>query len=137
MTQNTLLKEVSRPAPALNFRAVFQARILVLQRRPLIIFVFLLVFVGSASSIEQPKTRIISLTPASTEILFALGLDREIIGVSSFCNWPEEAQHKEKVGSFSSPNIEKIITLKPDLAVITGMEQEHLKNILSKLGRIL
>ncbi|MFC1808439.1 ABC transporter substrate-binding protein [Candidatus Omnitrophota bacterium] len=86
-----------------------------------------------ASSATQPKTRIISLTPASTEILFALGLDKEIIGVSSYCNYPKEAQAKEKVGSFSSPNIEKIILLKPDLVILTGMEQAYLKSILSSL----
>ncbi|NQT95711.1 MAG: cobalamin-binding protein [Candidatus Omnitrophica bacterium] len=77
--------------------------------------------------------RIVSLTPASTEMLFALGLDDEIVGVSSYCNWPIAAKSKEKVGSFSNPNIEKIIMLEPDLVILTGMEQAHFKGILSKL----
>jgi iron complex transport system substrate-binding protein len=106
----------------------------ILNRVIIIASILFLVVTPCVNSIHQPKARIISLTPASTEILFALGLDKEIIGVSSFCNWPKEAQLKEKVGSFSSPNIEKIIILKPDLVVITGLEQEFLKNILSKLG---
>ena len=80
-----------------------------------------------------PKMRIISLTPATTEILFALGLDKEIVGVSSYCTWPAKARDKEKVGSFSNPNIEKIIMLKPDLVILTGMEQEYIKGILSRL----
>jgi iron complex transport system substrate-binding protein len=67
--------------------------------------------------------RYISLAPSTTEILFALGLDKEIVGVSSFCNYPEQAKHKERVGSFSQPNIEKIIALKPDYIFGTGLEQ--------------
>lgn len=86
-----------------------------------------------ATAGQLPKSRIISLTPASTEILFALGLDDSIIGVSSYCNWPAGAIEKEKVGSFSNPNIEKIIALSPDLVILTGMEQEYLKNILTRL----
>jgi iron complex transport system substrate-binding protein len=82
---------------------------------------------------EMPAQRIISLTPATTEILFALGLDDEIIAVSSYCTWPLQARDKAKVGSFSNPNIEKIITLKPDLILVTGMEQENLTSILSSL----
>ncbi|MDI6860699.1 MAG: helical backbone metal receptor [Caldisericia bacterium] len=62
---------------------------------------------------EKPK-RIISLAPSNTEILFALGLKDEIIGVTEFCNYPEEAKKKEKIGGFSNPNLEKIYSLKPD-----------------------
>jgi iron complex transport system substrate-binding protein len=80
-----------------------------------------------------PEMRIVSLTPATTEILFELGLDKEIVGVSSYCTWPDKAVDKEKVGSFSNPNIEKIIMLKPDLVILTGMEQEYIKDILSRL----
>ncbi len=80
-----------------------------------------------------PEMRIVSLTPATTEILFELGLDKEIVGVSSYCTWPDKAGDKEKVGSFSNPNIEKIIMLKPDLVILTGMEQEYIKDILSRL----
>ena len=81
-----------------------------------------------------PTMRIISLTPATTEILFELGLDKEIVGVSSYCTWPVKARAKERVGSFSNPNIEKIIMLKPDLVILTGMEQEHIKDIFSRLN---
>lgn len=97
--------------------------------------VFYLFFLFCPASAEQGQNkRIISLTPASTEILFALGLEDEIIGVSSYCDWPPQARRKESVGSFSNPNIEKIVSLKPDLVFLTGLEQERLKTILSKLG---
>ncbi len=69
------------------------------------------------------KPRYVSLAPSTTEILFALGFDEEVVGVSSYCNYPPRARSKESVGDFSSPNIEKIIYLKPDYVFCTGLEQ--------------
>ncbi len=62
---------------------------------------------------KKPE-RIISLAPSNTEILFSLGLNKEIIGVTDFCNYPEEAKKKERIGGFTTPNLEKIYSLKPD-----------------------
>jgi iron complex transport system substrate-binding protein len=64
-------------------------------------------------------TRIISLSPATTEILFALGAGDRIIGVTSFCDHPAEAKKKQKVGGMSNPSLEAIVALKPDLVVLT------------------
>jgi len=99
--------------------------------------VLLLFFaVGKASAIEH-HTRYISLAPSTTEILFALGLDKEIVGVSSYCNYPERARQKTKIGDFSHPNIEMIYSLKPDYIFSTGLEQapviEQLKQLNFKL----
>jgi len=74
-------------------------------------------------SSEIKKQKIISLAPSTTEILFSLGLDDEIIGVTTFCNYPSKALLKEKVGTFSQPDIEKILSLKPDIIFATGLEQ--------------
>ena len=60
-----------------------------------------------------PK-RIISLAPSITEILFALGLNEEIVGVTDFCDFPSQALEKPKVG-YSHPNLESIVALQPDL----------------------
>ncbi len=81
-----------------------------------------------------PKVRYISLAPSTTEILFALGLDEEIVGVSSYCNYPQKAQSKEKVGTFSQPNIEKILALKPDYIFCTGLEQAQAVLTLRRLN---
>jgi iron complex transport system substrate-binding protein len=99
----------------------------------IIITIILSVAMGSTAEEVYPK-RIISLTPATTEILFALDLDDEIIAVSSFCSWPLKAREKTRAGSFSNPNIEKIISLKPDIVFVTGMEQENISAMLSGLG---
>lgn len=71
----------------------------------------------------QAASRYISLAPSTTEILFALGLDEEIVGISTYCSYPPETKNKAKVGDFSHPNIEKIISLKPDYIFCTGLEQ--------------
>jgi len=77
--------------------------------------------------------RYISLAPSTTEILFALGLDQEIVGVSSYCNYPAEAKNKTQVGDFSNPNIEKIVSLMPDYIFCTGLEQAPVINQLRHL----
>lgn len=66
--------------------------------------------------IDEKPERIVSLIPSNTEIAFALGLGDEIVGVSDFDNYPEEALEKEKIGSMDF-NVEKIISLKPDLVL--------------------
>jgi len=90
-------------------------------------FTFLACFNALAAS------KYISLAPSTTEILFALGLGEDIVGVSSYCNWPPETKNKAKIGDFSHPNIEKIISLKPDYIFCTGLEQapvvEELKHL--------
>ena len=63
--------------------------------------------------------RIISLAPSNTEILFALGLGDKAVGVTDFCDYPEEAQEIEKVGGVE-PNLEKIVDLEPDLVLYIG-----------------
>lgn len=91
-------------------------------------------FLTTVSFAQAPKPRYISLAPSTTEILFALGLDEEIAGVSTFCNYPGKALAKEKIGDFSSPNIEKILALKPDFIFCTGLEQAPVILKLKRLG---
>lgn len=74
-------------------------------------------------TIETKPERIVSLIPSNTETLFALGLDDEIVGVSEFDNYPEEALEKEKVGGMEF-NVEQIISLEPDV-VFAHVSNEH------------
>ncbi|OGX45504.1 MAG: hypothetical protein A3G38_03830 [Omnitrophica WOR_2 bacterium RIFCSPLOWO2_12_FULL_51_8] len=83
---------------------------------------------------DGQSRRYISLAPATTEILFALGLGEEIVGVSSYCDYPPEAKTKQAIGSFSSPNAEKIIALRPDYIFATGLEQAMAVNQLRQLN---
>lgn len=67
-------------------------------------------------TIKEKPEKIVSVIPSNTEIAFALGLGDEIVGVSDNDNYPEEVADKEKVGGMEL-NIEKIISLKPDLVL--------------------
>ena len=72
---------------------------------------------GRTVKISYPPMRIISLAPSITEILFALGLNEEIEAVTDFCDYPEAVSKRPRVGGFINPNIEKIVSLKPDLII--------------------
>lgn len=83
--------------------------------------------------IDREPQRIISLAPSNTEILFALNLGERIAGVTEYCDYPQEANNKEKIGGFSTPNIEKVISLNPDLVIATSMHQKAVEE-LERLG---
>ncbi|WP_174734600.1 ABC transporter substrate-binding protein [Mesobacillus harenae] len=67
-------------------------------------------------TIEAKPEKIVSLIPSNTEIAFGLGLGEQVVGVSDFDNFPEETAQKEKIGGMEF-NIEKIISLSPDLVL--------------------
>lgn len=87
-----------------------------------------------SSSYSAWKMRLISLVPSVTEILFALELDEEIVGVTTFCDYPEAALKKDKIGSFSQPDLERILSLNPDMVFVTDLEQAILIEKLKQLG---
>lgn len=74
---------------------------------------------GTEITIEKEPERIVSVSTSDTEILFALGLEDRIYGVSDYDNYPEAALDKAKMGGVVEPNIEAILSQEPDL-VVTG-----------------
>ncbi|MFC2041196.1 helical backbone metal receptor, partial [Chloroflexota bacterium] len=70
---------------------------------------------GRTVALDRPPQRIISLAPSNTEILFALGLADQVVAVTDYCNYPPEVEAKPTIGGFSTPNIEEIVALSPDL----------------------
>jgi iron complex transport system substrate-binding protein len=77
--------------------------------------------------------RIVSLAPSITEILFALGLEPKIVGVTAICDYPPEAKRKPKVGDYQiSP--EKVAALKPDLVVGHDVLNARVLPVLRRLG---
>lgn len=72
---------------------------------------------GFPYTLGSSPQRIVSLAPNITEILFALGLEKEVIGVTRYCNYPDQARTKEKIGGMVNPDLEKIISLQPDLVI--------------------
>ncbi|RZL05354.1 MAG: cobalamin-binding protein, partial [Pedobacter sp.] len=79
---------------------------------------------GNVITISYPPKRIISLVPSQTELLFELGLDKEIVGLTKFCIHPiEKFAERTKIGGTKKLNIEKIRSLEPDL--IIGNKEEN------------
>lgn len=93
-----------------------------------------LLVVASQTAWAVPS-RIVSLKPNITEILFALGVGDHVVGVTKYCDYPEEAKKLPKIADYTRPFVEPIIALKPDL-VIGSREESSRKSIeeLQKLG---
>lgn len=75
---------------------------------------------GSEIKVKGIPKRIVSLSPAHTETLFVMGVGDRIVGVSDFCNRPPQAADIEKVGDAFNLNLEKLVSLKPDLVICPG-----------------
>ncbi len=86
-----------------------------------------------AEPVRGSRFRIVSLAPNLTETLFALGAGNEVVGVTSYCNYPPEARTREKVGDFINPSLEKIISLRPDLILLEKWSSSKVSKRLSQL----
>ena len=75
---------------------------------------------GREVSLSGAPSRIVSLAPNLTEILFELGLGDSVAGVTFFCDWPPEARAKPKIGGFINPSLEAVVALEPDLVLATA-----------------
>ena len=89
---------------------------------------------GNSIAPAPPAQRIISLAPANTEIVYALGLQDKLVGVTEFCNYPPAAKDKTRVGGFSKVDIEKSVALKPDLILTSGIHDKSVTPQLQKMG---
>ena len=100
-------------------------------------FLFALILIVSCSTpsdkTEAPHPRIVVLSPELAEIICSLRAEDHIIGITQECDYQKTLTQKESVGSFSAPNLEKIISLEPDAVLLTGMEQEIFKHKLQDL----
>jgi iron complex transport system substrate-binding protein len=74
---------------------------------------------GRTVRIPQPVMRIVSLAPSLTETVYALGLQDRLVGDTDYCDYPPEAQRKQKVGGAINPSLEEIAHLRPDLVLVT------------------
>jgi iron complex transport system substrate-binding protein len=72
---------------------------------------------GNIVTLKKPAQRIISLAPHATELLFAAGAGTQIVGASSFSDYPPEARHIPSIGGYENLDIERILALQPDLVI--------------------
>jgi len=81
----------------------------------------------------SPPRRIVSLVPATTEMLFAMGAGDRLAGVSSYDRFPPEVERFPKLGGLLDPSVERLLALKPDLVVVYDT-QNDLKQQLVRAG---
>lgn len=88
---------------------------------------------GRTVEMKKAAQRIISLAPHVTESLFAAGAGNKIVGAVSYSDYPEEAKKIPRVGGYPSLNLEKIVSLKPDLVIAwtSGNSPKHIEKLIS------
>jgi len=95
---------------------------------------------GRAVYLEEAPQRIVSLSPANTEMLFALGLEDRVVGVTEYCNYPSKVQFLKDagnitvVGGFKNPDMEKVASLQPDLVVASMIHANDIVPALERAG---
>jgi iron complex transport system substrate-binding protein len=89
---------------------------------------------GRNVTILEKPARVISLYPSFTETLFAIGAGEKVVGVTQYCDYPPEASQKENVGGVTTPDIEKIVNLNPDLVLVDARLQKELAYRLEGYG---
>jgi iron complex transport system substrate-binding protein len=89
---------------------------------------------GKVVRIEEEPEKIVSLAPSNTEIVYALGLQDKLSGVTKYCDYPETAQQKPKIGGFSDVDIEQVVAMEPDLVLAANMHRDEVTPELERLG---
>jgi iron complex transport system substrate-binding protein len=87
--------------------------------------------VGRVLVVPENPTRIIALAPSITEIIYDLGQEKRLVGVTQYSTYPSEAESLPRIGSYIRPDIEKIVALKPDFCLAT--KDGNPKHIVDKI----
>jgi iron complex transport system substrate-binding protein len=124
-TKNAILSGTRRSERCRTERSVLRACCVI----------FVIVVSGAVWPLETQATpqRIISLVPAVTEMLFAIGAGPRVIAVSSYDREPPEVEALPRVGALLDPDVERILSLRPDLVVLYG-SQDDLRTQMGRAG---
>lgn len=97
-------------------------------------FIFALAAVGVLAGAARAPQRIVSVSPAITEILYGIGAFDRVVAVTDFCLYPPEARSLPKVGGWSTPSVERVAGFRPGLVALSDAQAPFLKDALEKLG---
>jgi len=89
---------------------------------------------GRDVTLPRPPTRIVSLVPNVTEIVFALGAEDRLVGRTDYCEYPAAARSKPSVGGMVNPSLETLVALKPDLVIAT--DEGNREETFEQLARL-
>ena len=92
---------------------------------------------GRTVSVDEIPERIVSLAPSITEILYALDLEDKVVGVTEYCDYPEAATSKPKVGGFSTVDLEAVAAADPDIVFAANIHQSETIPALEDLGYVV
>ena len=89
---------------------------------------------GRTVAVPSHPARVVSLSPAVTEIIYALGAEELLVGRTDFCVYPPEAEAIPSIGGISNLNIEKILSLNPDLVISGSMVGKKVTDQMDAMG---
>lgn len=84
---------------------------------------------GNVVTIEAEPERIVSVAPNMTELLFELGVGDRVVGRTDYCDYPAETANIDSVGAIDKPDLEKIISLEPDVVIATTFTEEGIAKL--------
>lgn len=99
-----------------------------------VLSLFLTIFFVHVTAIAEEVNRVISFAPSVTETIFYLGAESKLVGVSTYCTYPEAAKKIERCNNITQANKEALLKLKPDLIIATDMTSPFAFQIITKLG---
>jgi cobalamin transport system substrate-binding protein len=82
--------------------------------------------INANNNMDLYPKRVICSAPNIVEVVYALGQEKRVIGVSDFTIYPPEALEKDKIGGWINPNFEKVLSLRPDLVIVQGEMAKYL-----------
>lgn len=89
---------------------------------------------GRTVKIEKLPQRIVSLAPSNTEMIYALGLEDKLVGTTDYDDYPEAAKSKPRVASYTTPDLEKVVSVQPDLILDESIHEKTALPAMEKLG---
>ena len=89
---------------------------------------------GNEVTIEAEPETIVSVSPALTEIIYALGAEDKLVGRTDYCDYPEEVLDIQSVGAIDNPDVELIASLEPDVVLASSIFSEESYNAITELG---
>jgi iron complex transport system substrate-binding protein len=92
---------------------------------------------GMTIVFNSTPPRIVSLSPSNTEILAALGLLDQVVGVTEVCDYPPEVKNKTRIGGYSSISIEKVAAVRPDLVIASDLTPKETITRLREIGLLV
>ncbi len=92
---------------------------------------------GRSVTFDHPPQRIISLSPGHTETLYALGVGDRVVLTDTYSDYPAENKPKAKLNTFPKPNVEEIVSLKPDLIVVLVEGNEFIQQMDARQIKVL